>query len=180
MQGIFISFMILHGKKLTPHEYHRDSITTLLTGMYFALTHWGRATHICISKPTITGSDNGLSPVPASSHYLNQWWNIVNWTLRNKLQWDFNQNSYIFIQEKVFENVVCEIAAILSRPQCVDCSIRKMIFVSECEFGPLFTSIWNCLNVCIVCIDYTLRFSPVDVILVESSRISLNNLWLYT
>ena len=26
------------------------------------LTHWGRVTHICISKVTITGSDNGLSP----------------------------------------------------------------------------------------------------------------------
>ena len=26
------------------------------------LTHWGRVTHICVSKVTITGSDNGLSP----------------------------------------------------------------------------------------------------------------------
>ena len=26
------------------------------------LTHWGRVTHICISKLTIIGSDNGLSP----------------------------------------------------------------------------------------------------------------------
>ena len=26
------------------------------------LTHWGRAMHICVSKPTIIGSDNGLSP----------------------------------------------------------------------------------------------------------------------
>ena len=27
------------------------------------LTHWGRVTHICVSKLTIIGSDNGLSPV---------------------------------------------------------------------------------------------------------------------
>ena len=27
------------------------------------LTHWGRATHICIGNLTIIGSDNGLSPV---------------------------------------------------------------------------------------------------------------------
>ena len=27
-----------------------------------SLTHWGRVTHICIGKLTITGSDNGLSP----------------------------------------------------------------------------------------------------------------------
>ena len=26
------------------------------------LTHWGRVTHICVSKPTIIGSDNGFSP----------------------------------------------------------------------------------------------------------------------
>ena len=26
------------------------------------LTHWGRVTHICVSKLTIHGSDNGLSP----------------------------------------------------------------------------------------------------------------------
>ena len=26
------------------------------------LTHWGRVTHICVSKQTISGSDNGLSP----------------------------------------------------------------------------------------------------------------------
>ena len=26
------------------------------------LTHWGRMTHICVSKLTILGSDNGLSP----------------------------------------------------------------------------------------------------------------------
>ena len=28
----------------------------------YALTHWGRVTHICVSKLTIIGSDNGLSP----------------------------------------------------------------------------------------------------------------------
>ena len=26
------------------------------------LTHWGRVTHICVNKPTIIASDNGLSP----------------------------------------------------------------------------------------------------------------------
>ena len=45
--------------------------------------------------------------------------NIVNWTLRNIFQRNFTQNSNIFIQENTLENVVCEMAAILSRPQCV-------------------------------------------------------------
>ena len=30
--------------------------------MSWCLTHWGRVTHICVSKPTIIASDNGLSP----------------------------------------------------------------------------------------------------------------------
>ena len=55
----------------------------------------------------------------APSHYLNQCWNIVNWTLWNKFQWNFNRNSKIFIHENEIESVVCEMAAILSRPQCV-------------------------------------------------------------
>ena len=29
---------------------------------HLTLTHWGQVTHICISKLTIVGSDNGLSP----------------------------------------------------------------------------------------------------------------------
>ena len=29
---------------------------------YFSLTQWGRVTHICVSKLTIIGSDNGLAP----------------------------------------------------------------------------------------------------------------------
>ena len=34
--------------------------TTITNGVL--LTHWGRVTHICVSKLTIIGSDNGLSP----------------------------------------------------------------------------------------------------------------------
>ena len=38
----------------------------------------------------------------------------------NKFQWNFNQNSSILIQENALENVVCEMASILSRAQCVN------------------------------------------------------------
>ena len=37
----------------------------------------------------------------APSHYLNQCWNIVNWALRNKLQWNLDRNQQIFIQENI-------------------------------------------------------------------------------
>ena len=52
------------------------------------------------------------------------WLYIVNLTLRNKLQWNLNRNSYIFIHENVLENIFWKMAAILSRPQhCSDPSI---------------------------------------------------------
>ena len=34
------------------------------------------------------------------SHYLNQYWVVVYWTLKNKLQWKFNQNTKLFIHKK--------------------------------------------------------------------------------
>ena len=37
----------------------------------------------------------------------------------NKNQWNFKRNSYIFIHENASDHVVCEMAVILSRPQCV-------------------------------------------------------------
>ena len=39
------------------------TIFLVMLGMSIdSLTHWGRVTHICVSKLTIIGSDNGLSP----------------------------------------------------------------------------------------------------------------------
>ena len=86
-----------------------------------SLTHWGRVRHIYISELTVIGSDNGLVP-----SRLKQCWIIVNWTLRNKHQWNFNRNSIIFIHENALEHVVCEMASILSRPQCVE-EKKKML-----------------------------------------------------
>ena len=40
----------------------------------------------------------------------------------------FNRNFNIFIQENVLESVVCEMAAILSRPQCVK-SVKRFIML---------------------------------------------------
>ena len=59
----------------------------------------------------------------APSHYLYQWCLIINW---NKLQWNLNQNTQIFIQENAFENVVCIMAAILFRAQWVKCDRLPM------------------------------------------------------
>ena len=68
------------------------------------LTHCGRVTHICVSKLTIIGSDNGSSPGRRQAIIWtnDQCWNIVNWTLGNKFQWNLNRKLYIFLQENAF------------------------------------------------------------------------------
>ena len=38
------------------------TINSIFWHEYNILTHWGRVMHICVSKLTIIGSDNGLSP----------------------------------------------------------------------------------------------------------------------
>ena len=55
------------------------------------LTHWCRVTHICVSKLTIIGSDNGLSP---GRHQAIIWTNteILIWPLGKKLRWNTNWN----------------------------------------------------------------------------------------
>ena len=47
------------------------------------------------------------------------WTNAGILLIENKLQWNWNRNSNIFIQEFAFENVVCKMTSILSRPKWV-------------------------------------------------------------
>ena len=63
------------------------------------------------------------------SHYLIQWWNNVNLTLGNKLQRTIYRNYYIFIQEDAFENVVWEMSATFSQPQCVKTHPSDAFFI---------------------------------------------------
>ena len=59
-------FANLNKLKDAPDNIRKISVTNDLTKKerdeIRALTHWGRVTHICVSKLTIIGSDNGLSP----------------------------------------------------------------------------------------------------------------------
>ena len=59
-----------------------------------------------------------VSAITAPSHYLIQWI-IINWTLEYSLQRNLNQNTQFFIHEHASENIVCDMAAILSRGRWV-------------------------------------------------------------
>ena len=75
------------------------------------LTPWERMMQICGSKLVIIGCRQWLVAWPVPSHYRNQCWNIANWTLMTKLQWNLNRNWYIFIHKNATENLVCKLVS---------------------------------------------------------------------
>ena len=85
----------------------------IATSSAISLTHWDQETHICTSQLI-------HHRYSEPSHYLNQYWSTVNWILGNKIQWNLNQSTAVFFQRYAFENIVCKMAIISSRPQCVD------------------------------------------------------------
>ena len=72
-------------------------------------------THICVSKLTIIGADNGLS----SGRRQVIFWTNVGMLSIEPLGTNFIE-ILIEIQENAFEYVVWKMAAILSWPQCVN------------------------------------------------------------
>ena len=93
-----------------------------VVGTDFILTHWDWMMYIyiyvCISKIGHHWFRWWLGACLAPSHYLNQCWHFVDWTLENKPQTNLNQNMLIVIKENAIENAVCNMAAILVWSQC--------------------------------------------------------------
>ena len=112
------------------------------------LTHWGRRTHICLSKLTIIGSDNGLSPGRHQAIIWTNAWIILIRALGTNFSEILGEIHAFLIQENAFENVVCKIATMLSRPQCVKevSAIHKdMVLVDFIDWYPIgyVMSLWR-------------------------------------
>ena len=95
--------------------------------------------HICVSELGKHCFRQWLVACSAPSHYLNQWWLIVNWTLRNKLKWNSNQNTKLFINENTFENVAREMVVIVSKGWWVNHDILSvyilyLLFINDNTF----------------------------------------------
>ena len=92
---------------------------------------WSKMTlpEVRFSAVDILG-DGWLQSPPPMAHldHLNQCCVTVNWTLGNKIQWNFNQNTKFSIRENVSENIVCEITAILSKGRSVDLCTYAVVF----------------------------------------------------
>ena len=83
------------------------------------LTHWGRVTHICVGNLTIIGSDNGLSP---SQRQAVIWINariLLIGPLGKKFSEILIGIQTFSLKKIAFENVVCKIMSMSSRPQWV-------------------------------------------------------------
>ena len=79
---------------------------------YIVLTHWGQVTHKCVSKLTIIGSDNGLSPGRRQAIIWTNDGILLIGPLATNVSVILIENSYIFFQENAFENIVWKMAAI--------------------------------------------------------------------
>ena len=85
------------------------------------LTHWGRVTHICVSKLTIIGSDNGLSPDRRQAII----WTNAGILLIGPLGTNFNETS-IEIHTVSFKKIHLKLSPGKWRPFCL--SLNVLIF----------------------------------------------------
>ena len=97
--------------------------------------------HLHISKLGHHWFRSWLVTWPAQSHYLNQCWIIVNWTLGNIFQWHLNQNSDSFIQG----NALKMLSAIWE-PFCLVLNVlTHWDFVTHCELSHHWFIKWRCV-----------------------------------
>ena len=67
------------------------------------LTRFPLLMHIWVSVLGSISSGKGLLPLRCQAITGSQCWLFVNWTLRNKLQWNRNQNAQSFTHENALE-----------------------------------------------------------------------------
>ena len=66
-------------------------------------------------------------------------------TLGNTLQWNFNQNTKLFIHKNACENILCEIAVILSRGRQVDWLSPSDTYIHQLIGSTLANVMFCCL-----------------------------------
>ena len=83
--------------------------------------------HICVGELGQHWFRWWLVACSTPSLYLTKCWFIVKCTLRNKRQWNSNRNTIFFIHVFAFKNLVCEMAAIMSRGRWVKTLITEIL-----------------------------------------------------
>ena len=98
------------------------------------LTHWGRATHIWVSKLTIIGSDNGLSP----GRHQAIIWTITGILLNGPLGTNFSE-ILIGIQTFSFKKMHLKMSA-KWRPFCLGPNVLTLLVLKQ-EYSGITKSI---------------------------------------
>ena len=103
------------------------------------LTHWGRVTHICVSKLTIIGSDNGLSPDRRQAII----WTNAGISSIGPLGTNFSE-ILIEILTFLFEKMRLKVSSAKRRPFCLGLNVlmspQQIWWVSDMGI-PLFWSV---------------------------------------
>ena len=86
------------------------------------LTHWGRVTHICVSKLTIIGSDNGLSPGRRQAII----WTNDGILLIGPLGTNFNE-TLIEIHTFSFKKMHLKMSSAKWRPFCLGSNVLMLV-----------------------------------------------------
>ena len=99
------------------------SLNWIITGSSYGLTHWGRATHICVGKLTIIGSDNGLSPERRQAII----WTNAGILLIGPLGTNFNE-ILISIQTFSFKKMHLKVSSAKWRPCCLGLNVLTAVW----------------------------------------------------
>ena len=112
-----ISWMIHHLSGMTTCE---NKINTM------RLTHWGLVTHICVSKLTIIGSDNSLSPGRRQAII----WTNAGLLLIEPLGTNFSE-ILIEIWTFSFKKMHFKVSSVKRQPFCLGLNVLKTPLVPE-------------------------------------------------
>ena len=99
-----------------------------------ALTQWGRVTHMCVSRLTITGSDNGLSPGRRQAII----WTNAEILLIVPLGTNFSEH-LIETLTFSFTKMRLKVSSAKWRPFCLGLNVLKCLGL----FSPLFRSLFR-------------------------------------
>ena len=122
-----------------------------------ALTHWGRVTHICVSKLTTIGSDNGLSPGRRQAIIWSNAGILFNWTLGTNFSEILSE-----IDSFSFKQMRLKMSSGKWRPYCLGLNVLthwgrdKMAAIFQTTFSNGYSgneNVWISINI-------SLKFVP--------------------
>ena len=85
-----------------------------------SLTHWGRVTHICVSKQIIIGSDNGLSPARRQ---------VIIWTDAGKLLFGPQGTNFRGISIEIYTSSFNKVPSKMSSGKCRSFWLGLNVFI---------------------------------------------------